>query len=124
MITAFISGLLAVAAVLTIIYVVIITAEWVTKQVKDRLAANEQHKIVFADLRETIDSEVKEKKTKQKEYPMNELEKMCRTAPYVIADYDMDTDEVVNYTGVNAEEIDADVKRRLKERGGLVVFHS
>ena len=122
MITAFIMGVLAVIATLAIITVFAITAKWVTKKVKERQAANKRHKPIFADLRETIDSYIKEQKNKQKEYSMDELEKMCQEAPYVFADYDIDTEEVVNYTGIKAEEIDADVKSRLKKVGGLVVF--
>lgn len=123
MIIAFIIGLLAVAA-LAIIAVAVISANWVIKKVKERLAANKRHKVVFADMRETVDSYIKEMKNKQTEYSMDDLEKMCQEAPYVFADYDMDTEEVSNYTGVNADDIESDVKSKLKESGGIVVFDS
>jgi len=123
MLTAFIIGLLAVVA-LAIITIGVISVKWVVGKVKERLAANKRHKVVFADMRETVDSYTKEQKNKQTEYSMDDLEKMCQDAPYVFADYDIDTEEVVNYTGVNADEIDSDVKDKLKERGGIVVFDS
>lgn len=122
MITKFIMGLLAVIGSVVVITVLVITAKWVTKIVKERLATNKRHKVVFADLRETIDSYTKEQKDKQKEYSMDELEKMYQEAPYVFADYVIDTGEVTNYTGVQAEAIDADVKSRLKKVGGMVVL--
>lgn len=120
---AFIIGLLAVT-VLAVVIVSSITAVWVTKKVKERLAANRRHKVIFADTRETIDTYIREQKEKQQEYSADDLEKMCQDAPYVFADYDIDTDEVVNYTAIHAETIDPDVKRKLKERGGIVAFDS
>lgn len=123
MITAFIVGLLAVAA-LTIIAVAVISVKWVINKVKERLAANKRHKVVFADMRETVDTYTREQKDKKVEYSMADLEKMCQDAPYVFADYDIDTGEVLNFTGVNPDEIDSEVKSKLKEAGGIVVFDS
>ena len=123
LLTLFIIGLLA-AAFIAIIAVTVITVLWVIKKVKERLAENERHKVVFADMRETVDSFTKEQRENKKEYSMDDLEKMCQDAPYVFADYDIDTGKVINYTGVKADEIESDVKERLKERGGIVVFDS
>lgn len=122
MITSFMIGLLAVAA-LAIITVSAITAVWLKKKVKERLDENERHKVVFADMRETKDAYVTEQEKQQKEYAGEALEKLCQKAPYVFADYDMDTGEVGNYVGVDAEKIDEDIKDKLRERGGMVVFH-
>lgn len=121
---AFLKGLLAVIAVLTTITVVVLSVDWVVNKVKERLAANKRHKVVFADLRETVDEYIKKQKDSQEEYSMDDLERMCQEAPYVFADYDIDTGEVLNYTGVDAETIDSKVKNKLKERGGIVVFDS
>ncbi len=124
MLTAFLIGLLAVIAVLTIVTVLVISAAWVIKKVKERLEANKRHKVVFADLKETVDEYTRKQKDSQEKYSMDDLERMCQDAPYVFADYDIDTGEVLNYTGVNAETIDSEVKDKLKERGGIVVFDS
>lgn len=121
---AFLKGLLAVIAVLTTITVVVLSVDWVVNKVKKRLAANKRHKVVFADLKETVDEYIKKQKDSQEEYSMDDLERMCQEAPYVFADYDIDTGEVLNYTGVDAETIDSEVKNKLKERGGIVVFDS
>lgn len=123
MITAFIIGLLAVAAI-AVVTIAVISAKWVIGKVKERLAANKRHKVVFADMRETVDTFTKEQKEKNSEYSMADLEKLCQDAPYVFADYDIETGEVLNYTGVRSDEVETEVKSKLKERGGIVVFDS
>lgn len=121
MLTAFIIGLLSVVA-LAIVKILRMTIKWVSDRIKERLAARENHKVIFADMRETVDTITREQKSKQTEYSMDELEKMCQESPFVFADYDIATGEVNNYTGINAHEVDPEIKKKLRERGGMVVF--
>ena len=59
-----------------------------------------------------------------KEYSTKELDELCGIAPYIIADYDMDTSEVSNVEGIRTNIIDDNIKKKLKEEGGLVVFNN
>jgi hypothetical protein len=119
---AAILGALLVVAIATVITLVCLTASWLSKKVKDRLAENERHKVAFVEMREVIDSDAMEQIRKKEGISMSELEKMCQDNPYVMADYDIDTGECSNYIGIKADDVEDEVRDAMKEEGGIVVF--
>lgn len=122
--TSFLIGLAVAIAAMTTITVAVLTAVFVRKKVKERLAANNQHKVVFADMRETVDSYIREHADQHMEFSMDQLEAMCQNAPYVIADCDVRTGKIMNFTGIKTGCVDSKLERAVKERGGVVVFDS
>lgn len=119
--TAFLAGLLGAAAFVVIITVAFITAKWLKAKIMERQAQTE-NEIIFADLEEVVDSDVREQKDEQGEISPEELKKRCQSIPYAFAEYDKDKEEVVNFVGVDAKGIEEKLKRKIKERGGIVVF--
>lgn len=123
MLAAFLAGLI-IAGILAVYTIIVLTVLWIIEKVEERLAANKRHKVVFADMTEVVDSYVKIQKKEKKEYSMDELERMCQDAAYVMADYDIDTGEYVDFTGINAESVEQEVKNKLKEEEGIITFDS
>jgi hypothetical protein len=125
MIVAFILGLLAAVALIAVVVLTYLSVKWVTKKVKERLAANKRHKVVFADMREVVDTDTVKQMEKQGEISMDDLERMCSEKPYVMADYDIDTGEFSDFTGIKADKVENTVKDKMKKsRGGIIAFDS
>jgi hypothetical protein len=80
---------------------------------------------VFADMREVVDTDTVKQMEKQGEISMDDLERMCSEKPYVMADYDIDTGEFSDFTGIKADKVENTVKDKMKKsRGGIIAFDS
>lgn len=123
MLIAFLLGLLAVGAI-TIIVLMVLTVKWLYEKLHERLNANSKYKVAFMDLKESITPEVVEELKKKKKFSMSDLEDMCCKAPYVMADIDMDTGTIMNYTGIKADEVETELKEKIKRRGGVLVVNN
>ena len=57
----------------------------------------------------------------KKEMLLSELENMCDETPYVLAEYDEESDTVDNYESVKAETTDDDIIKKIEENDGLIL---
>jgi len=122
MLLSFLTGLLLVILTIEVIVLIVLTIEWLKNKIAERLAARENHKIAFVDMTETVNSVRSGQVELEEEISMDELEKMCADHPYIIADYDIETGDVDNYTSIKANEIDGKLARGVKQQGGMVIF--
>ena len=53
---------------------------------------------------------------------MNELEELCEKTPFVAVDLDRNTDELENYEGIKAEQVDENFSANLKKHDGILIF--
>ena len=117
MVLAFLFG--AAAAVL--IGVIAFSIKWLVGYIKKRLAENKGKKVVFAELQDIIDDEMKEKIKASKTMSLEDLEKMCDETPYVSAVYDEKNDTVEDYEGFQAESVEDQFDQKMKENDGMIV---
>lgn len=122
MIMAFLLGLLAAAATIALITIAVMSVKWLKNYIKERLEANQKHKVGFADTREVVDAYLREKADSADEISMSELEEMCENTPYVAFDLDRDTDEMENYEGIKTEEVDENLSVNMAKHEGLLIF--
>ena len=120
MLLAFLLGLLAVAATIAVIAIVLLTINWVKDYITKRMRSHNAHKVAFADTRETVDEYVKSKSSDAEEVSMEHLERMCDETPFVAADIDEDGN-ITRFEGVKAEDVDPQVKLRMKQQNGMIV---
>ena len=116
-ITLFLIG--AAAAVL--IGAIAFSIKWLFGYIKKRLAKNKGKKVVFAELQDIIDDEMKEKIKVSKTMSLEDLEKMCDETPYVSAVYDEENDTVEDYEGFQAESVEDQFDQKMKENDGMIV---
>ena len=116
-ITLFLIG--AAAAVL--IGAIAFSIKWLFGYIKKRLAKNKGKKVVFAELQDIIDDEMKEKIKASKTMSLEDLEKMCDETPYVSAVYDEKNDTVEDYEGFQAESVEDQFDQKMKENDGMIV---
>lgn len=116
-ITLFLIG--AAAAVL--IGAIAFSIKWLFGYIKKRLAKNKGKKVVFAELQDIIDDEMKEKIKASKTMSLEDLEKMCDETPYVSAVYDEENDTVEDYEGFQAESVEDQFDQKMKENDGMIV---
>lgn len=116
-ITLFLIG--AAAAVL--IGAIAFSIKWLFGYIKKRLAKNKGKKVVFAELQDIIDDEMKEKIKASKTMSLDELERMCDETPYVSAVYDEENDTVEDYEGFQAESVEDQFDQKMKENDGMIV---
>ena len=57
----------------------------------------------------------------KKEMLLSELENMCDDTPYVVAEYDEESDTVENYESVKAESTEDDFIKYMEENDGLIL---
>lgn len=122
MLALFLGGLLIAIAAATVIVLVKITVSWLKSEVTTRIEARKNHKIVFADTTEVVDSYIKEEIGKKDGISMSDLRRMCEDAPYVIAEIDRETNEISHYQTYKAEEIDSGIAAKVKNGDGIVVI--
>lgn len=122
MILAFLLGLLAVAATIAIIKIIVMGAKWLKNYILKRKEANKNHRVVFADTRDVVDDYLKTKADEADEISMNELEELCEKTPFVAVDLDRNTDELENYEGIKAEQVDENFSANLKKHDGILIF--
>lgn len=120
MLLAFLLGLLAVVASIAVIAIFFLTIKWVKDYITKRMKSHNAHKVVFADTRETVDGYVKSKSVEAEEISMEELERVCDEDPFVAADIDEDGN-VTRFEGIKAEDVDTQVKLRMKQQNGMIV---
>lgn len=113
----FLSGLAAVV----FMGVVVLTIKWLKEKIQQKLNKNKGHKVVFADMQDIIDDVIKGKVNNTTPMSLDELESMCSETPYVIADYDSETDTVSEYEGFQASEVEKRVDANLKANDGMIV---
>lgn len=120
MLLAFLLGLLAVAATIAVIAIVLLTFNWIKDYITKRMKSHNAHKVAFADTRETVDEYVKNKSSEAEEVSMEDLERMCDETPFVAADIDEDGN-ITRFEGIKAEDVDTQVKLRMKQQNGMIV---
>lgn len=122
MLGLFLIGLAAAGAAVLVTVLVLLSIKWLKNYCEERLSKNKSHKVVFVDMQDIVNDEVKNKVNTAKEMSLDELERMCSEAPYVAADYDPETDTVSDYEGFRAESVEANFERRMRENDGLLVI--
>ena len=120
MLLAFLLGLLAVAATIAVIAIVLLTFNWIKDYITKRMKSHNAHKVAFADTRETVDEYVKNKSSEAEEVSMEDLARMCDETPFVAADIDEDGN-ITRFEGIKAEDVDTQVKLRMKQQNGMIV---
>lgn len=109
------------AAAAVLIGVIAFSIKWLVGYIKKRLAKNKGKKVVFAELQDIIDDEMKEKIKASKTMSLEDLEKMCDETPYVSAVYDEKNDTVEDYEGFQAESVEDQFDQKMKENDGMIV---
>lgn len=122
MLTAFLIGLLAVAAI-TIIAVAVICGKWLKDYVAKKLKNRDKHKVAFADTREVVDDYIKSKAADFEAVSMDDLERVCEETPYVAAVVDEDG-EISEYEGFTTSEYNENFKARMKQQKGMVILEA
>ena len=122
MLLAFLLGLLAVAATIAVITIAVMGAKWLKNYILKRKEENKNHKVVFADTRDVVDDYLKSKADSADEISMSELEEMCEKTPFVAVDLDRNTDELENYEGIKADEVDENFSVNMKKHEGILIF--
>lgn len=122
MLTAFLIGLLAVAAI-TIIAVAVICGKWLKDYVAKKLKNRDKHKVAFADTREVVDDYIKSKAADFEVVSMDDLERVCEETPYVAAVVDEDG-EISEYEGFTTSEYNENFKARMKQQKGMVILEA
>lgn len=107
----------------SIIYggIIAFTIKWLVEYIQKRLEKNKGKKVIFADIRDIIDDDMKKKIKKAKTMSMEDLERMCEETPYVSAVYDEEMDIVEGYEGFQAESVDTRFNQKMKENDGMIV---
>lgn len=121
MLLAFLLGLLAVVANIAVIAILLLTINWVKEYITKRMKSHNAHKVAFADTRETVGEYIKSKSVDAEEISMEELERMCDETPFVAADIDEDGN-ITRFEGIKAEDVDTQVKLRMKQQNGMIVI--
>ena len=122
MIIAFLLGLIAItAAIIRKRKSLDLTLEWLVSYIKNRIAKSKGKKVVFAEIRELIDDDVKEKINYSESISVTELEKLCDETPYVSAIYDEENDTVYDYEGFQKKSKDAQFEEKMKENDGMII---
>jgi hypothetical protein len=122
MLLAFLLGLLAVAATIAVITIAVMGAKWLKNYILKRKEENKNHKVVFADTRDVVDDYLRSKADAAYEISMSELEEMCEKTPFVAVDLDRNTDELENYEGIKADEVDENFSVNMKKHEGILIF--
>lgn len=117
MITIFLLGLAATV----LVGIIAFSIKWLVGYIKKRLEKNKGKKVVFTELQDIIDDDMKEKIKASKTMSLEDLERMCDETPYVSAVYDEETDTVDGYEGFQAESVDAQFNKKMKEHDGMIV---
>lgn len=117
----FLTGLLIVLAVVTIIKVLVMCGKWLKGYIENKLKQREKHKVAFADTREVVDDYLKKQAEQSEEISMDDLERMCNETPFVSAYVD-EEGNVTDYEGIKADEVNANFKARMKQQEGMLVF--
>ena len=120
MVMAFLLGLLASLGTIVVIMLSILTVKWIKAEIEKKLKAHKSHKVAFADTREIMDSYLKKQAEGTPEISMDDLEAICEKTPFVMADYDEDTEDVT-YEGVKPDEIEGRVRRLMRQHDGMLV---
>ena len=116
-IIAFLLGLAATVVIGAIAFGI----KWLIGYIKNRIAKNKGKKVVFADVKELIDDDVKEKIKNSKTMSLKELESLCDETPYVSAIYDEENDTVYDYEGFQEKSKDAQFEEKMKENDGMII---
>ena len=151
MLTLFILGLVAGAAIVAII-ISILNLRWFLNYSKNIIKESPEKKVlivnlntVYNDLRkiETVQSlPVSEPTAKEenlqiekksivkdppvvtqakKEMLLSELEEMCKETPYAVAEYDEQSETIDNYEAVKSESTEDDFIKCMEENNGLLL---
>lgn len=115
-------GVLAAVSLVALIYLAVVTVKWLKNIVVERLKARRNHKVIFADTRETVDEYMKENVRNKDGISMGDLENLCEESPYFVAEIDRDTDEISNFQSYKAGSIEENLKNKIHKEGGMVVF--
>lgn len=103
--------ILTIAVITTIVYLTL-------NFLKNKFRKRENSTIVAADMQELIKS-VKKTGTKMTFDDLEALEEQANETPIIIAEYDEDTDEVVQVQG--AKDTESKLEHFLKSNGVLVI---
>lgn len=124
MVVRFLKKLLDVLSTLAVVVLDFLSLKWLKNKIKDRIIAHRKHKVVFADTRELVDDYLKEQVGSKESISMDDLEALCDKSPFVIADYDVESDELMDWEGIKSESdgIDVKIKNKVKEERGILVF--
>lgn len=117
-ITALALGIIA-AGIITII---VLSIKKLKELLKSRLGCYNKSKVAFGSTRKIINEHAKEILENAPTMTMSELEDMADESPYLMVDYDPDTDEITNYVVIQPEKVDTKVNELFEDNDGIVLF--
>lgn len=105
-----------------IITIIVLSIKKLKELIKSRLDRYKKSKVAFGSTRKIINEHAKEILENAPAMTMSELEDIADESPYLMVDYDPDTDETTDYTVIQPEQVDAKVDELFEDNDGIVLF--